>query len=74
MNRSEFARRLRLVAVNRGYANPHQLAQVLGVSDNKVHRWYSGQYAPRADTLHRICTTLGCSADYLLDVPCATKR
>lgn len=68
MSRDDFARRLRLIATQRGYANPHQLARAIGVSDAKVKRWYSGQFAPRLDTLHRICTVLRCSADWLLGV------
>ncbi len=45
-----------------------QVAEKLGVHENAVLRWESGDAEPMGANLVRLSHLYGCSADYLLDM------
>lgn len=57
--------RMRTVMSSRGQKRT-QLADSIGMDACQVGRYLSGNVAPRADVLRRICDALNCSADYLI--------
>lgn len=43
-----------------------EVAEAIGVHENAVSRWESGETQPRADNLLKLSHLFGCSPEYLL--------
>ena len=48
--------------------NQLQLAELLGVRQSQVSNWLNGKSLPGYYSIRMICTKLGVSADYLLEL------
>ncbi len=53
----------------RGSRSQKEMGASLGIQLNAWARYERGEVMPGADMLAKICTTLGVSADWLLDIP-----
>lgn len=54
----------------RGSRSQKEMGGLIGIQLNAWARYERGEVMPGADMLAKICTTLGESADWLLDIPC----
>lgn len=54
----------------RGYnrLTQEQLGGLVGVTKQTISNWEHDYRMPDADDLRRLCGTLGCTADYLLEL------
>ena len=59
-------RRLKIIRKQKGLSQS-ELANILGVSQNTVSQWESGDRSPSISILKQLTTILECSADILLE-------
>ena len=64
--KKEFARRLKKMAVRKGYCM-RDVAEKLGVSENTMSHYMTGKTIPGAYTVKRLSEILDCSVQYLVD-------
>lgn len=74
----ERAFKFRLCEIQRNsYKNETSFAKALGVSQQVVHYWLSGERSPSITNLCKIADALGCTTEYLLkrsDIPTGTPE
>ena len=68
-----FAQRLKELRKDRGLTQI-QFAQQFHVSNGAVAMWETGKTSPRAETLPKLATLLGCTVDELLTEQSAHDR
>jgi transcriptional regulator with XRE-family HTH domain len=73
--RLQFAKRLKLLRTEKGYAHARAFAKALGIEENRYTRYERAEVEPSLTLIHRICQTLQASPNDLLglaaDAPAA---
>ena len=64
--RVEFAKRLRQLRTEKGFAHARELAR-LGVEEDRYTRYERAEVEPSLTLIHKICVTLQVSPNDLLD-------
>lgn len=59
-------KKLKTIRVQKGFSQS-SLAEKLGISQNTISQWESGERAPSVSMLKRLTVILECSADTLLE-------
>jgi transcriptional regulator with XRE-family HTH domain len=65
--RVEFAKRLRQLRTEKGFAHARELARALGIEENRYTRYERAEVEPSLTLIHKICVTLQVSPNDLLD-------
>ena len=65
--RVEFAKRLRQLRTEKGFAHARELVRVLGIEENRYTRYERAEVEPSLTLIHKICVTLQVSPNDLLD-------
>jgi len=65
--RVRFAKRLRRLRVEKGFAHARTLARALGIEENRYTRYERAEVEPNLTLINRICQVLAISPNELLD-------
>ena len=67
--RIEFARRLRQLRTEKGFAHAREFARVLGIEENRYTRYERAEVEPSLTLIHKICVTLQVAPNDLFGFP-----
>lgn len=67
--RSQFAKRLKAMRVQRGFPRARYFAKSLGIEENRYTRYERAEVEPNLSLIHKICATLRVSPNQLLGFP-----